>query len=156
MRLLPALAMTALLAAPAAARETMKGDITLVDPQIRASLGLPPNTAGYLTIRNRGSRPDRLLSASCACATRVELHTHRLERGVARMAKVAAIMTPARGQVVLAPGGAHLMFVGLRAPVVDGGDLPVTLVFERAGAVTVRFRARARIDAPSPARAHAH
>ena len=154
--LLAALA-TAVLAAPAAAADVAKGDLTLVAPQMRASLGRAPTTAGYVTIRNAGARGDRLVAASCACAERVELHGHRLEKGVASMTRLRAIDVPARGRAVLAPGGAHLMFIGLKGRVADGAQQPVTLVFERAGRVTVRFQARARIDtAGSGAQQHHH
>ena len=140
------------LAASASAADVRKGEITVVRPQIRASLGRAPSTAGYLTVRNSGARADRLVWASCTCAERVELHTHQMQAGVARMSRVPAIVVPARGHAVLAPGGAHLMFVGLKAPVREGSDQRVALVFERAGTVTAVFHARSRI-APLPSTA---
>ena len=138
-----------------AAQAAPSGDIALANPQIRASLGKSPNTAAYVTIRNSGPRPDRLVSAACTCAARLELHTHQAQGGIARMARVPAIPVPARGQAVLAPGGAHLMLFGLKQPVREGADPALTLVFERAGKVAVRFHATSRIDAAASAR-HAH
>jgi hypothetical protein len=41
--------------------------------------------------------------------------------------------------VTFAPGGRHLMFLGLRAPLKQGEQVPVTLKFEHAGAVKVAF-----------------
>lgn len=149
------LVVLAALALSGPGQEFLKGDLTLVRPQVRASLGRSPNTAAYVTIRNRGSRPDRLLSASCTCAERVEIHTHRMQGGVARMTRVPALAVPARGQAVLTPGGAHLMVIGLKQPVREGAEPALTLVFERAGRVTTRFRATARIET-APAAAHAH
>ena len=134
-------------AAPAPAREATRGDISLARPQIRASIGNAPNTAAYVAIRNRGSRPDQLVSASCTCAARVEIHTQQTQDGVARMVRVPAVTVPASGEAVLAPGGAHLMLFGLKRPVRDGEDQTLTLVFQRAGAVTTRFRATARVEA---------
>jgi copper(I)-binding protein len=156
MRTLVLAASALLLAAPAAARDVTKGDLTLVQPQMRASLGRAPTTGGYVTIRNAGARPDRLLSASCACAERVELHTHQMSGGVGRMTRVPAIAVPAKGETVLAPGGAHLMFIGLKGRLADGQEQPVTLVFERAGKVTARFPVRARVEAPAAAEHHGH
>ena len=158
MRILALAAASLAIAAPVAARDVTKGDLTLVHPQMRASLGRAPTTGGYVTIRNAGARPDRLLSASCACAERVELHTHQMQGGVGRMTRVPALAVPARGETTLAPGGAHLMFVGLKGRLADGQEQPVTLVFERAGKVTARFHVRARVDAPAAGAAehHAH
>ena len=44
---------------------------------------------------------------------------------------------PAGQTVTLAPGGYHLMFMQLTGPLVEGSTLPVTLQFEKAGAVEV-------------------
>ena len=142
-------------AVPAAAHQVTQGDLTLTDLQVRASLGQAPNTAGYLTIRNAGHRPDRLLSASCTCAARVELHAHQMRKGVARMVRVRAVAVPSGGEARLAPGGAHLMLFGLKQPVLDGTNVPMTLVFQRAGRVSTNFHVRSQIGA-APPEAHAH
>ena len=42
---------------------------------------------------------------------------------------------PAKGTVTLAPGGFHLMFIGVKEPFVEGEGLPVRLTFEEAGSV---------------------
>ncbi len=47
------------------------------------------------------------------------------------------IEVPAGGMAELKPGGFHVMFMGLKQPLEEGGSFPVTLVFERAGTVTV-------------------
>ena len=156
MRILVLIAAALTLAAPAAARDVTKGDLTLAQAQMRASLGRAPTTGGYVTIRNTGARADRLVSASCACAARVELHTHQMSGGVGRMTRVSSIAIPAGGTAVLAPGGAHLMFIALKGRLSDGKAQPVTLVFERAGAVTAAFQVRARIAADPAAAGHAH
>jgi copper(I)-binding protein len=53
------------------------------------------------------------------------------------MRKVDAIDVPANSQTVLAPGGLHLMFIGLKSPLQEGGQVAVTLVFEKAGEIAV-------------------
>ena len=149
------LAVYAALALSGTGLAVAKGDLTLEHPQVRASIGATTSTAAYLTVRNGGDLPDRLLSASCTCAARVEIHTHQMQGGVARMRRVPALAVPARGRAVLAPGGAHLMLIGLKQPVREGADPRLTLVFERAGAVTVRFHATRRIETAA-AGGHAH
>jgi len=140
----PLLAAALLLAAaPAAKAESFrKGSITVEAPVARASLGRSPNTAAYLTIRNSGSRPDRLLGASCACAAGVEIHRHETAGGVMRMRAVPALAVPARGVAALRPGDGHaLMVTGLKRPLAPGEAVAMTLRFERAGPLTVRFTA---------------
>ncbi len=135
------------LAAPAAAAELKAGELTFTGMQIRTVPAGVPNTAGYLVIANSGARPDKLLSATCACARKVELHLSHQMSGVAMMMPEAAVEIPARGKVVLAPSGLHLMVVGLKAPLDEGADQPIELKFAHAGTVTVPFQVRTRIEA---------
>lgn len=113
--------------------------LTLSDAQVRASLGDNPNTGGYLTVTNSGEGPDRLVAAACACADRVELHTMSTEGGVMRMSQVEGFDVPAGGVLTLAPGGDHLMFLGLREPLTAGERVSVILTFERAGEIEADF-----------------
>ena len=48
--------------------------------------------------------------------------------------------------VTLEPRGLHVMFMGLGAPWKAGDKVPVTLVFETAGAVPIVFNVEARKD----------
>src|SRR5690606_472382 len=107
--------------------------------QLRASLGENPNTGGYLTVTNPGDSADRLVAASCACADRVELHTMSTEDGVMRMSEVQGFDVPAEGALTLAPGGDHLMFLGLLEPLTAGEQVNVTLTFEQAGEIETGF-----------------
>jgi copper(I)-binding protein len=59
------------------------------------------------------------------------------ENGMMMMRKVEAIDVPAGGEVMLKPGGLHLMFIGLAKPLVEGETVAVTLVFEKAGEVAL-------------------
>jgi copper(I)-binding protein len=99
---------------------------------------MPPGarTAGaYLTIENRGSQPDRLLSARSPRAGAVELHRMSEQDGVMRMRPVDAIPVPAGQTVKLTPGGLHLMLIDPKPPLKEGEHIPLTLRFERAGEV---------------------
>ena len=46
---------------------------------------------------------------------------------------------PPGGTVTLAPGGFHLMMMGLKGPLKQGTNVPVTLVFEKAGKIDVQL-----------------
>jgi len=111
--------------------------ITVDAPFARASAGPVKNGAAYLTIRNSGDAPDRLIAAKAPVSERAELHTHLHEDGVMKMRKVEAVEVPAGGEAALKPGGDHVMLMGLHAPLKEGETFPLTLVFETAGEVTV-------------------
>jgi copper(I)-binding protein len=95
---------------------------------------------GYLSIENHGGHPDRLLTATSAAAGKIEIHIMKLQGGVMTMRPVDdGLEVPPDGTVTLAPGGEHLMFIGLRAPIEEGMRLPVSLVFEHAGTIETTF-----------------
>ena len=59
------------------------------------------------------------------------------EGGAMKMRAAAPLEIPPGGEVRLEPGGLHVMLMQLREPLEQGGQVPLTLIFEKAGAVTV-------------------
>jgi copper(I)-binding protein len=102
----------------------------------------PRNGAAYMTIRNTGAGPDRLLSALSEAAGAVEIHETSEEGGVIKMRPVDGIEIPPGGQVELKSGSYHLMLLGLADAVEPGYLLELELKFEQAGAVRVRAEVR--------------
>jgi copper(I)-binding protein len=96
-----------------------------------------------MTITNNGPA-DTLVSATSPRAERVDLHEMSMDGNVMRMRPVTSFTVPADGAVALTPNGLHLMLTGLTSSLVAGETVPVTLTFERAGAVEVMLPVRAR------------
>lgn len=92
---------------------------------------------GYLSITSAAA--DRLLGGSTQVAQQFELHTMAMRGDVMEMRQVDAIELPAGKKVELKPGGLHVMFIGLKAPLKVGDKVPVTLKFEKAGELKVDF-----------------
>ena len=126
------------------------GDIAIGHPWTRAA-SANANGAGFMTLKNNGPTPDRLISAASPAARVVELHTHIREGDVMRMRPVADIPIPPGQTVHLRPGGLHIMLIGLTEPLRQGGTMPLTLRFERAGEVQVTLSVES-----AGARGHAH
>ncbi|PLX37848.1 MAG: hypothetical protein C0606_06180 [Hyphomicrobiales bacterium] len=123
----------------AAASQATVGPLTVSGPFARATPGAARAGIAYLTIRNAGGEPDRLVSAAADVSDRVELHTHIEDNGILRMRQVEAIDVPANGMTALKPGGLHVMFIGLKAPLKKGQHFPLSLTFEKAGTVTIEM-----------------
>jgi periplasmic copper chaperone A len=100
-----------------------------------------------------GKDADRLLAGSSPAAAAVELHTHVMDGGVAKMRAVPAIEVPAGGRVELKPGGLHIMLINLKAPLKAGETVPLKLRFEKAGEVEVKVAVAAQ--APGGQSGHA-
>jgi copper(I)-binding protein len=104
--------------------------------------------AGYMTIRNESSAPDKLVAASSPAAERVETHVTLKEGDVFRMREVKGYDIPARGSFELKPGGAHLMLVNVKAPLKEGDKVPLTLRFAHAGEVKTELQVGRLTEAP--------
>jgi copper(I)-binding protein len=138
LRWLCALVLVFALGGPVAAQEKVAGTLVVEHPHARATVAVQKNGAAYMVIRNRGSEPERLLGARTGEAQAAELHgTTVTPEGVAQMRPAEAVEIPPGGEAKLAPGGLHVMLVGLKGPLVEGTSFPMTLVFERAGEVEV-------------------
>lgn len=121
-------AVAAALFATAASAESI---IEIVDPYALSAGMNAKSGAAFFTIRNTGDTDDRLIDAKSDAAARVELHTHIMEDGIAKMRQVEdGFPIPAGSEHLLMRGADHVMFMGLNEPFVDGKMVAVTLVFE--------------------------
>ncbi|MCB1424960.1 MAG: copper chaperone PCu(A)C [Brucellaceae bacterium] len=111
------------------------GDLELTGFWTRAMLPNQPAGGGFVTIRNSGSADDRLLKVETPLA-RGEVHEMAVVDGVMRMRELAdGLPIPAGETVELKPGSFHMMFLEVKEPFREGGTVPVTLTFEKAGTV---------------------
>ncbi len=132
---------------PAAAAEmhgrAISGPIAVEAAWARASAGMATAGAAFVTIRNTGTGADRLVAVSAPVARRAELHTHMTTDNVMRMRRIDAVPVQPGAATMLRPGGEHVMLMGLHTPLKEGERFPLTLTFEKAGAVTVPVVVRA-------------
>jgi periplasmic copper chaperone A len=140
-RLLTTMFMTLAVLAPAVAADAVKvGSLELTGLWTRATPPRAPSAGGYLTIVNTGTEPDRLVGAASPMAVRADFHEMAMKDGVMTMRPLAAIDIPAGGTVALAPDGLHIMFTELAGNLTQGGTMPVTLTFAKAGTVAASLQ----------------
>lgn len=118
------------------------GSLQIENGWMRATAPGQSVGGGFLTVNNHGAA-DRLVGASSPVAANVELHTMSMENNVMRMREVPSVDVPAGKAVELSPGGLHLMFIDLKAPLKAGQIVPLILRFEKAGEVAVSMRVEA-------------
>jgi copper(I)-binding protein len=139
-RFLSALALAVATASPSGA-SLAQTKIEVADAWARPPIGQTRNTAAYLTLNNRGSAPDRLLSASTPAAGKAEMHTTVREGEVMRMRDVQNVELKPGAAVKFAPGGLHLMLLDVK-PLKAGDTFTLTLQFEKAGKQDVAVAVR--------------
>jgi len=121
---------------PAAAGD----DITVKQAWSRATPKGAQVAGGYFTIENHGATLDKLISAASTAAAKVEIHEMTTLDGVMVMRPVdGGLVIPPGASVTLAPGGNHLMFIGINVPFSEGEHIPAALMFERTGKIDVTF-----------------
>jgi copper(I)-binding protein len=120
-----------------AAEPVRAGSLEIEAPWARASVGTMRPSAAYMVIRNGGDEPERLLRVETPAAGHAELHATVTEGDMMRMRPAEGLEIPPGGELRLEPGGLHVMLMHLQRPLEEGASLPLTLVFERAGEVTI-------------------
>ena len=133
-----AAAAAALFASPAAAASYRLGTLEVGQPWSRPAVA-GTNGVGYLTIANHGKAGDALVAVTSPLAAKVEMHSSSMAGGVMSMARLDRVAVPAGGQVAFAPGGDHLMLIGLKKTLVPGEAIPATLSFLSGARVKVSF-----------------
>ena len=122
------------------AKEVKAGDLVISQAWARATPKGAQVGGGYLTITNTGKVPDILIGGSTEAAGSVQVHEMSMQNGVMKMRRQENGLAIAPGKTVkLVPSGYHLMLMHLKQPLKQGGTLPITLQFKRAGKVTVSF-----------------
>jgi copper(I)-binding protein len=101
----------------------------------------------YLTVKDTGA-PDQLIGVKTPLADDAQLHESKMVGGVMEMRPVQAAPVAPGQPLVLGPGGYHIMLMGLKKPLKEGDTVPVTLLFQKAGAVAAT--ATVQRSAPKP------
>ncbi|OYY57067.1 MAG: hypothetical protein B7Y05_17040 [Polynucleobacter sp. 24-46-87] len=122
----------------AQAQNAKVGSVEIEHAYTRATVPGQMAAGGFMKIENKG-KADQLISASSPVAGEVQLHEMAMEGNVMKMRQVKDIPVPAGGAVELKPGGLHLMFMNIKAPLAAGETVPVKLKFAKAGEVEVKM-----------------
>ncbi len=133
-----------LLAVPSMAQDYKLGSLEITTPWTRATAPTARTGGGFMTITNKGTTADRLVSARSTVSEKVEIHEMQMDGSVMRMRELAkGLDIPPGATVMLKPGSYHIMFMELKTPLAKDAKVPVTLVFEKAGSIDVQLNVQA-------------
>lgn len=122
---------------PAASGKTgAAGPVVVADAICRPTPKGRQVTGCYLSLTAPAA--DTLVSLSTPVAALAQIHEMRMESNMMMMRELeAGLPLPAGEAVALAPGGNHIMLMGVREPLRAGDTVPLTLTFATAGPVEV-------------------
>ena len=107
---------------------------------IKETIGNHKMTSGYLTIENKNSVDERLLSLTSEIAKKNQLHNMIVKNDIMKMENLNnGIVIRAKSKLSLKPGSYHIMFMKLRKPLKITKKYKVILNFKNAGSVTLEM-----------------
>mgnify|MGYP003960273185 CR=1 FL=1 len=128
-----------LMASPAQAEQFVYID----EPWLRATIPGTSISAGFMTIINDGVVAEHLVAVQADFAAQAELHTLSMLGEVMQMRPLSdGLVVPAGGSITLAPGGDHIMFMGLKQPLMAGDTQTVVLKFAGTGRLVTQVLVR--------------
>jgi copper(I)-binding protein len=96
------------------------------------------HVAGFLRLHNSTGDDVEVVGAGSSLSPRTELHTHLHQGGIMKMRQVPSIVVKAHSDVVLQPGGLHVMFMDVARHPAPGDIVELTLKLKDGRAMTVK------------------
>ncbi|MGL4978018.1 MAG: copper chaperone PCu(A)C [Plesiomonas sp.] len=127
--------------------------VVAAQPYARATVANANVSAVFLTLFNPESDERQLVSVSSPLADKTEMHQSSTNaQGVMSMQAVAQIAIPAKGTMILQPGGLHIMLLNLHQALPEGTTVPLTLTFDNGQQINIDAMAKT----VSSAKQHQH
>lgn len=130
---------------PAQAHEYELGKLKVEHPWLRAPADGDNKAQFYAFLHNNGDAPDKLVAVKSEKFGNAEIHGDAKQ-----LTLVTPVLLPPKTKITLAPDGAYVALLDIKKHLEVGWGLEMTLVFEKAGEVTID----AAIDAPDAMHAH--
>lgn len=134
--LVPAVALGAVDPAPEEAA------IGIENAWVRALPSTVKNTAAYLRVTNLSASAQAVVGARAEVADNVEIHTTVHRDGMVRMQPLPGVALAPGETVEFAPGGTHLMLLGLAYTLTPGDEVELCLVLASGDEACTTARVR--------------
>jgi copper(I)-binding protein len=100
----------------------------------------------YLTLHNGGDQPVVVSGVRSPAAGVAMIHETTIVNGQSTMRAHEPLRIAPGETVRFAPGGLHIMLQALKRPLATGDEVPLVLLLEDGGSLTVQARVRALAD----------
>ncbi|MCJ0868890.1 copper chaperone PCu(A)C [Streptomyces sp. AP-93] len=154
-----ALSLTAALAISGCSSESGSESASGDAPKLTVSGGYMPEpvndkmAGAFMVIKNGSKTADKLTGATSTLSDDLQIHETKDQK----MQQVQSMDVPANGELKLARGGSHVMFMGLKNTPKVGDKVTIELRFEKSGPVKVELDVKERTyKAPTSTDGTAH
>lgn len=138
----------------ATAAEPVQAPVDVAHAWARASVQGQQATGAFMQLTAQENV--RLVGVETPVAASGEVHEMRMEGDVMRMRQIDGLDLPKGEMVALKPGGYHLMFMQLKAPLQEGTQVPVTLKFKDAQGRDSQLSLQLPVQRMTPAAPQGH
>ncbi|MGW1770596.1 copper chaperone PCu(A)C [Streptomyces sp. NPDC002104] len=141
-----ALSLTAALAISGCSSDSDSASASGGAPKLTVSGGYMPEpvnnemAGAFMVIKNDSKTADKLTGATSPLSDDLQVHETKDQK----MQQVQSMDVPANGELKLARGGSHIMFMGLKNTPKVGDKVTVELRFEKSGPVKVELDVKER------------
>ncbi len=130
------------------------GPITVEQAWVRLARSNEEPASVYMIIHNQSAIDDYLLAVETEKAARSEIHETVSLGGSPNSQPVpGGLDMPSHGEIVMRPGGFHVMLTGLSESVTPGEMLPIRMFFREAGMLELNIPVLTEA-APDPVETH--
>lgn len=121
-----------------------EGQVIVEKPWVRSTEGATDTamSAAFADLSNPGDADVNLIGAESEVAGMVQLHVMETVDGKMVMKQTDKVTIPAGRHEHLAPGGPHIMLMDLRAQLVVGEEVPITLTFDNGQKTRITAQVR--------------
>jgi periplasmic copper chaperone A len=121
-------------------------DLKVDSAWIRTAPASASTLAAYAVLRNTGSTTLKITETSAPSMQMAMLHESTIVNGIAQMRNLDSLSIPAGGQLLLAPGGKHLMLMGMKSVPKEGDH--VTIIFKDSAGCATSAQFSVQANAP--------
>jgi copper(I)-binding protein len=114
------------------------------DAWLRATPGTQV-AAAYLTLTNHGTQALTVVAVHCPLAAQAMIHETRLSGTTSTMRPHESVLVAPGSSVRLAPGGLHVMLMGLQHALRAGEEVPLELLLSDGSKLAVTAHVRALV-----------